>query len=157
MKKTFILFLSLLSTSLFAGNFPMGPETSFTTGKLCERADSYRYSEQIAYCERDVSFELKDTVFRYYDETFGYRVRTMKREDFKIDHFIPLCAGGSNDIINLWPQHKSIYNVTDSLEQMVCDKMSKGHLKQSDAVALIYEAKTNLKRAPEILKYVDRL
>lgn len=157
MKKLLLLCSLLLSTQIFAKDYPRSPETSFTTGRLCEHADSFRYAEKIAYCERDVSYELKNQVFRYYDEQFGYHVRSMRRDDFKIDHFIPLCAGGSNDITNLWPQHKSIYAITDPLEPVVCEKMAKGLLKQSDAIALIVAAKTNLSRVNEIFRYVDSL
>ena len=77
--------------------------------------------------------------------------------DFKIDHLIPLCAGGANDEDNLWPQHKSVYNITDALEPVVCEKMAAGRLKQAEAVKLILQAKMHLDQVPSILKQIKRM
>lgn len=138
------------------GNFPKGPDATLTPGALCNHPDSYRYPEKIAYCERDVSTSTKAAVFQKYDQ-IGYRTRSMKRQAFKIDHYIPLCAGGSNDIKNLWPQHESVYQITDQLEALVCEKMAAGRLKQKDAVNLIIEAKNHLDEVPEIEAQVRAL
>ena len=140
-----------------ASGFPNGPQLSITPGKLCDRPHSYRYPEKIAYCGREVSFETKEALINEYDQKFGYSIQSMTRADFKIDHFIPLCAGGSNDVTNLWPQHKTIYTVTDPLEPILCEKMALGRLKQSDAVKLVVEAKTNLSRTKAIIQYVSGL
>jgi len=147
----------LCSTFSHAGeNFPKGPDATLTPGALCNHPDSYRYPEKIAYCERDVSTSTKAAVFQKYDQ-IGYRTRSMKRQAFKIDHYIPLCAGGSNDIKNLWPQHESVYQITDQLEALVCEKMAAGRLKQKDAVNLIIEAKNHLDEVPEIEAQVRAL
>ncbi|KHD87341.1 MAG: hypothetical protein OM95_15095 [Bdellovibrio sp. ArHS] len=147
----------LLSTVSHAdGNFPKGPDASLTPGALCSRADSYRYPEKIKYCERDVSSSEKAAIFQKYDQ-LGYRTRSMKRQAFKIDHYIPLCAGGANSERNLWPQHESIYRITDQLEALVCEKMAEGRLKQKEAVALIMQAKNNLDEVPEIEAQVRAL
>ena len=37
-----------------AGAFPIGPNESVTPGKVCDRPDTYRYPEHIAYCEREI-------------------------------------------------------------------------------------------------------
>ncbi len=137
--------------------FPKGPELTITPGKLCDKPAKYRYAEKIAYCERDVSSETKEHVIANYDQSFGYQVGKMKREDFKVDHFIPLCVGGSNDRANLWPQHKSVYDITDPLEPIVCAKMYQGKLKQSEAVLLVVEAKTHLDRVSRIIKHINSL
>lgn len=137
--------------------FPKNPELTVTPGKLCNKPSKYRYSENIPYCERDVTWQTKEYVINNYDRSFGYRVSQMKREEFKIDHLIPLCVGGANDTTNLWPQHKSVYAVTDPLEPVLCAKMYEGKLKQSDAVLLVIEAKTHLERVPEIINYVNGL
>ena len=92
-----------------------------------------------------------------YDQKFGYRIAQLPRADFKIDHFIPLCVGGSNDISNLWPQHKAVYEITDPLEPIICEKMAQGKLKQKDAVQMIIDAKTNLGRTEKILLQINRL
>jgi hypothetical protein len=87
----------------------------------------------------------------------GYRTRQMDRQDFKIDHYIPLCMGGSNDIKNLWPQHKSVYAITDPLEPVLCDKMAQGRLLQKKAVEIIMYAKAHLDEVPEIIAKANAL
>lgn len=162
MKNAFKITLALLITlaladKISAQDFPKGPELSETPGKLCELKVKYRYPEKIAYCERDVSYETKEMIIKEYDQKFDYSIERLPRGEFKIDHLIPLCAGGSNDITNLWPQHKSVYAITDPLEPVICSKMAQGRLKQADAVSLIIEAKTHLDRTKKIIDYVSRL
>src|SRR5690349_1786167 len=101
------IFLQL-SVSLHAEDFPRGPEHSVTPGSLCGHADARRYPERVPYCNRDVSSGLKREIFRDYDQRFGYRTTQLPRAQFKIDHLIPLCMGGSNERNNLWPQHETI-------------------------------------------------
>lgn len=144
-------------STTYALDFPTEPEQSVTPGSLCENADEYRYPERIPYCERAVDPETKRAIIDNYDRRFDYNIGDMNRELFKIDHFIPLCMGGSNDVENLWPQHMSVYEVTDPLEELVCEKMAEGVLKQKRAVEYIREAKTNLDRAEAIYNEVYRL
>lgn len=154
----FAFFMMLVfAGAVLAADFPQSPELSITTGKLCDRPSAYRYAEKIPYCERDVTYETKEILMKEYDQKFNYRILNLPRADIKIDHLIPLCAGGSNDISNLWPQHKSVYAVTDPLEPIVCAKMAAGRLKQAQAVSLVIEAKTNLERTPKILQYINKL
>ena len=77
--------------------------------------------------------------------------------DFKIDHFILLSIDNNNNIENLWPQHKSVYNITDDLEQLLFDKIAEGKIKQDDAVRVIREGKLNLEKVPELITYVNGL
>src|SRR5437868_15196817 len=149
------LTLGLLSFNLsFADSFPTGPAQQMTPGKLCDKPNSKRYPEKIDYCDRNVSPELKRQIIENYDRTFGYTIESMPRDQFKIDHYIPLCVGGSNDITNLWPQHVSVYTITDTLEERVCFQMARGKLLQKDAVALIVEGKNHLDEVPQILAHV---
>jgi hypothetical protein len=134
--------------------FPLGPNAQVTPGELCTAPDSRRYPERIAYCSRDVSSNLKDAIIAQYDHDFGYQIGRMQRSQFKIDHYIPLCAGGSNNAKNLWPQHVSVYTITDPLEPAICEKMSEGRLSQKDAVTLVVQAKNNLQLVPQILQHV---
>ena len=137
--------------------FPKNPNLVETPGKLCSHPTALRYPEKIAYCERNVDTYTKNTVITKYDKLFGYSIRQMNRGDFKIDHLIPLCAGGANDEENLWPQHKSVYEITDQLEPILCEKMAAGRLKQADAIKLIMQAKMNLDQASVILKQIIKL
>lgn len=160
MKNLFIFSVFILNLSVaLAGNsrFPLGPNLTETPGKLCTTPTAVRYPEKVAYCDRDVDSYLKNAVIEKYDRLFGYAIRSMDRKDFKIDHLIPLCAGGANSEENLWPQHKSVYEITDPLEPVVCQKMQEGKLLQADAVKLILQAKTNLDQVPAILKKIRSL
>lgn len=134
--------------------FPIGPNPEMTPGKLCEFG-SKRYAQQITYCDRDVSSGTKNLVIREYDQELGYRIRTMSRNDFKIDHFIPLSIGGSNDTQNLWPQHKSIYAYSDKIELYVYQLMEKDQILQKEAIELVKECKLELSRCPEIESYLE--
>lgn len=81
----------------------------------------------------------------------------MNRSDFKIDHYIPLCMGGSNDSSNLWPQHASIYIHTDQLEFECCQKMKEGKLTQKEAIDIIVHAKANLANCQQLLQDVRNM
>lgn len=159
LKALFIAILTLSSAAVFSYGppFPAGPNSVLTPGKLCDNPVKLRYAEQIAYCGRDVSYETKEILIQRYDEQLGFHIRSMNRGDFKIDHFIPLCAGGSNDAVNLWPQHKSIYLITDPLEPLLCEKMAQGRLTQAQAAQLIMKAKTDLSQVPVVLKILRGL
>ena len=65
--------------------------------------------------------------------------------------------GGSNERINLWPQHESVYKMTDPLEPALCDKMAQGKILQAEAMDLIRQAKLNLDQVPEILAKINAL
>jgi len=152
------LVLSVTTASMAEElGFPRNPNLKETPGRLCANSKVHRYPENIPYCERNVDSYTKNAVIQNYDLLLGYKIRTMKRTDFKIDHLIPLCAGGANSEDNLWPQHKSIYEITDPVEPLLCQKMLDGRLKQADAVKLIIQAKTNLDQVPAIIKKLNSL
>jgi hypothetical protein len=137
--------------------FPKGPNQQLTPGSICSNPNSYRYPERIAYCNRNVASELKDDIIKDYDRQLGYQIEQMPRSRFKIDHYIPLCMGGANDRTNLWPQHESVYTITDQFEQISCDKMAKGVLSQKDAIELIQTVKNDLSKASEVRKKLEDL
>lgn len=157
-KSAVVTALVLVSSISFAQPaYPTSPDPVLTPGELCNRPDSYRYPERIAYCERDVSGGEKNDIIRMYDRERGYRVGQMARKKFKIDHYIPLCMGGENSRDNLWPQHESVYKITDDLEALACDKMAKGKLLQADAITLIKSVKNDLSKAPEARRWLEAL
>lgn len=139
------------------GRFPQHPDSTMTPGSVCTTGQTRRYPEGVTYCNRDVDRDLKRDLFRRYDVTLGYETQSMSRQDFKIDHYIPLCAGGSNQADNLWPQHKSVYMITDPLEPLICEKMSEGRLKQADAVKLVHRAKLDLTQVNSVMAELHRL
>ncbi|MCC2680045.1 MAG: hypothetical protein K0R29_2621 [Pseudobdellovibrio sp.] len=155
---TFLGVLVLLSNLALADDrFPVGPDPQRTPGSLCASSAKKRYKENINYCERNVNTSEKNQIIKMYDEELGFEIRQMNRQDFKIDHFIPLSIGGSNAKDNLWPQHKTVFEVTDPLEQELSNKIVAGLISQSEAVRIIREAKLNLGRVPELLDYVRGL
>lgn len=137
--------------------YPIHPHEEMTPGALCNNPDSYRYPEHISYCNRSVETQLKREIIVKYDQSFGYRIASSNRADFKIDHLIPLCMGGANHIDNLWPQHKAVYAITDPLEPTFCNKMKEDKLHQKEAVELIIYAKHHLDEVADILKRVEAL
>lgn len=160
--KNILLLTLLLSSSLaiaqgqnFIAEYPVRPIAQLTPGKLCEKPVSYRYPEQIAYCDRLVSVEQKEEVFQAYRRA-GFRLNQQERSSYKIDHYIPLCAGGSNSNQNLWPQHQNIFNVTDSIEKLGCDKMAAGRLSQARFIQLIRIVKNDLTKAQAVQQELSR-
>jgi hypothetical protein len=154
-----LLALTLLSNVTFAADkiFPQTPDAKLTPGSLCDRPKSYRYKERIPYCKRDVSRRAKTEVFAVYRRELGYTLPPKDRHQYKIDHYIPLCAGGSNKMDNLWPQHSSIYKQTDAIEHLGCEKLAQGKVTQKELIRLIKEAKADVSKAGAILKEIKRL
>ena len=134
----------------------MGPHDDLTPGSFCSTPASYRYSERIAWCRRDVTRDTKQAVMMTYDRHHGYEVTRMNRQDFKIDHYIPLCMGGSNEADNLWPQHKSVYAATDPIEQRLCELLASGEMRRAEAVELVRQAKADLDEARRLTARYSR-
>ncbi|MBC7467439.1 MAG: hypothetical protein H7256_15730 [Bdellovibrio sp.] len=154
------LAIVLLTQAAFAFDgapYPKGPELETTPGVVCTTPTEKRYPEQIDYCSRDVSSGLKNSIIAKYDQKYGYQIQKMKRGDFKIDHFIPLSIGGANAEGNLWPQHKSVYGITDPIELELSILISAGKIKQADAIRAVKEVKEDLSKADAINKYLHSL
>lgn len=137
------------------GKFPHKPHGESTPGSLCTNSNTYRYPEHVKYCERNVDKEQKRAIFVHYDKEYGYATTQMERSEFKIDHLIPLCLGGSNNSDNLWPQHKVIYENTDPLEPFLCETLAAGKIKQAEAVEILLEIKQRPFDAPEELRKLE--
>ena len=102
-------------------------------GKLCSATDpnfdEFRYKEHIAHCRRNVPQALRDAVAARYG---------VPRSDYSLyefDHFIPLNAGGADDIDNLWPEPLADAHEKDKLELEIFNGLSAGTLTQAEAVA----------------------
>ena len=154
-----LCLLGLGLSSLCYGNerYPTTPDESLTPGSTCQHPDSRRYEEQIPYCTRNVTSGRKAQIFARYDKELGYETRRMDRYQFKIDHYIPLCMGGSNDDDNLWPQHKTIYEKTDYVEGLLCELMAKDRMSQADAIVKIRELKADPDHANDVLRTIENL
>ncbi len=158
LRSLFVVVSLFASTFVFAEErFPIGPNPNMTPGAICENSKTHRYPENIVYCERNVSTADKRAIIKAYDDQLGYGIQQMDRQEFKIDHFIPLSIGGSNSKENLWPQHRSVYAITDPLEAVLFEKISVAAITQAEAIRVIREAKLNLGRVPELIDYVESL
>lgn len=162
-KAFFTAFLAtlIITSAVFAGGkdgaYPLGPDGSKTPGSLCTTPTERRYPEQIAYCERNVETSLKNQIIQEYNSELGYEIRKEERSKYKIDHYIPLCMGGSNQKDNLWPQHEVVYTQTDMIEQVGCQKMAEGKLQQRAAIEFVREAKLDLSKAKSVLEKIKAL
>lgn len=158
LRSMFVAASLLISAfALAEERYPVGPNPNMTPGATCENSKTHRYPENIVYCERNVSTADKRAIIKAYDDQLGYSIQQMDRQEFKIDHFIPLSIGGSNSKDNLWPQHRSVFTITDPLETVLFEKISVGAITQADAIRVVREAKLNLDRVPELIDYVESL
>lgn len=155
--KLLIFILAFSSLEALAGRaYPRSPEAQLTPGSLCSQPDSYRYPEKIPYCERALNSFDKEAIFMIYRKEGNYSL-SGERSQYKVDHFIPLCAGGSNNPDNLWPQYYTISKITDPLEPLGCEKLAKGLITQKELVELIMKAKMDLSQVSGVLKYLKSL
>jgi len=138
------LFLALSLTSLSSFAYTT-PDYSITPGQICSEDnpdfDRFDYSEQIARCKRNVNKSKKIKIADLYGG-----IDQSEWPNYEFDHFIPLCAGGSNDISNLWPQPLDEANEKDVIENRVCNALRQGNMSQEEAISTIYnwfESKNN--------------
>lgn len=90
---------------------------------------------------RNVSGAEKLAVYRRYGMKGPHDTipGTDHQEPFEVDHRLPLCAGGANDITNLWIQASDgpwTFHDKDALEDRVCSKLKKGLLTVEQAQAV---------------------
>lgn len=153
----FLLLTSLTFTFANYGNYPHHPDPQMTPGSLCTRPTEFRYRERISYCERSVDTTLKNEIIAEYEEAYDFTISSRQRSKYKIDHYIPLCMGGSNEQDNLWPQQEEIYSITDPLESELCNKIAANRISQREAIEMIKLGKNNLDLVPNLLKQAKSL
>lgn len=130
------------------------PDPKLTPGK----ADTLSYTDltkeyngqTYSQAHRNVPESIKRQVMKEYGNPTG---------KIEIDHFYPLCAGGSNDITNLWPETEHVmvngedlgFHTKDKLEAFICREVKAGRIDPkvafqkitTDWVAYYHELKLN--------------
>jgi hypothetical protein len=133
MRFGFTVLFFCVSVAAYA--FPKTPDASITPGELCSPNDpdfkEYRYNEQIPYCERSVTSWRKAKIYDVYG------IPENERNQYTIDHLIPLSIGGSNSDENLWAEHLTIKYERGTLEYDLYVKMRDGVITQKEAVRII--------------------
>ncbi len=115
------------------------PNTQYTPGNLCTPSDpnfkEYRYAEHVAYCNRNVTQQMKQQIAQNYG---GIPQSTWSSYEF--DHLLPLCIGGDSSMDNIWPQPRGPEDSDgkDKLENQLYNQMNAGTITQKDAVNQIY-------------------
>lgn len=114
------------------------PDPALTPGELCTPSDpnfsGYDYPEHVARCRRNIMTDEKLAVARSYGD-----IPQANWPEYEFDHLIPLCAGGSNDIKNLWPQPIAEAHQKDTLENDICIAMKAGTMTQAQAVQKVHD------------------
>jgi hypothetical protein len=115
-----------------------------TAAQICLRG----YSSSV----RNVPAELSREVYRAY----GITQRTTG--EYEVDHLVPLEAGGSNDIANLWPEGaepRAGFHEKDQVENYLHDQVCSGAMSLPEAQRAIatnwvevYEQRTTRTVAP---------
>jgi hypothetical protein len=130
----YLMGASALPTLAFAF---IAPNVSQTPGLLCTPQDpNYQkldYAESIARCQRNVGLDEKIKIATAYGN-----IPQSEWPNYEFDHLIPLCAGGSDDITNLWPQPIAEAHKKDVLENDICLSMRAGTLKQAEAILKVH-------------------
>lgn len=131
-----LLLATTFSISAFGG-LVLRPDLGKTPGFYCTKESgdfkAYRYKEQIATCNRNVSPELKQKIYE------SYGIPKEERQLYTIDHMVPLSMGGSNDQINLWPQLKDITSA--QLELRIFLLLDAGRLSVREAQDIVLSIK----------------
>lgn len=114
------------------------PDPKFTPGKaetlsLADLTKSYN-GQTYSQAHRDVNSKEKEEVCAEYTENCKGKV--------EIDHFYPLCAGGSNDISNLWAEPEHLYIINKLGQNMPADEDWGFHTKDKLEAYICREIKT---------------
>ncbi len=138
MKLRNILFI-VLSLTISNAAFSMQlPDPKLTPGVLCSASDpdfqGYDYPSHVARCKRNISNQEKLDVARNYGN-----IPQSQWVNYEFDHYMPLCAGGSNSPQNLWPQPIAEAKKKDVVEVQVCTALKAGTMTQDQALQKILD------------------
>ncbi len=124
------------------------PDPEMTPGLVCTESDrdfkGFDYPEGIARCKRNFKQSEKTSVARHYGD-----IPEDDWSNYEFDHLIPLCAGGSNSLKNVWPQPLEQAKRKDVLENQVCVGLRNGTMTQAVAIRKIREWFDALRSKPQ--------
>jgi hypothetical protein len=134
---TLALAVLFLAPAAFSASHTT-PNNNFTPGVLCTESDpdfdKLDYAEKIARCKRNVNEEKKMEIAHNYGD-----IPKSEWHNYEFDHLIPLCAGGSSDARNIWPQPITEAHEKDKIEDEVCAGLRKGTMTQDEAVQKVHD------------------
>ncbi len=123
------------STPNHIGPAYLYPNPTLTPGvaatlKASDLQASYN-GQTYSQAHRSVQSSEKNQVYQEYSITGSHPVGS-----YEVDHFYPLCAGGANDLKNLWPEPAANvwngadygFHTKDKLETYICAQIKAGKL-----------------------------
>jgi len=136
--KLLTFFITVMLWQSLAWSSVAQPNWNVTPGVLCSASDpnfsNYDYPEHVARCTRNVNTAEKEQIAAEYGN-----LPKANWPQYEFDHLIPLCAGGSDDIGNLWPQPIDDAHKKDVLEDQICNAMKAGTMTQAEAVQKVHD------------------
>lgn len=106
------------------------PDPACTPGSVLTSSTTVVCQPNYSTSVRDVPQDLKEAVYT------SYGIPSRVEGQYQIDHLIPLSAGGSNDISNLWPSPASPspgYAEKDRLEIALREEVCSGKIALPEA------------------------
>ena len=129
-----LALLAVLASPAWAGDLPdpsitPGLAASTDVSEVCAVGSEGTYSQR----HRHTTIAMKLAVLRAYGRVPG------RAGDGEVDHLIPLCLGGADDLRNLWWQPGNdqgtawTYHLKDRLEALACREVCARHVSLREA------------------------
>jgi hypothetical protein len=108
-----------------------GPNLVLTPGAVVSNdrdiACAFRDTPRLYQVNRSAYFEQARQVFK------RYRIPYEQHRDWELDHAVPRCIGGSDEVRNLWPEPLAVATIKDAEEARICRAVCTEHTMSLDA------------------------